>query len=219
MDAERVDQIARALASGTSRRNALRALLVSGAGGMLALRSLPGAAQHDSREYTSLPYIEKPVAFGNFYPIRWLPIETVVWHTAEGTLSNTLAWFNNPRAGVSSNYVMDKNGALYAMLKEYFVPYANGNWNSNQRSVTIEVIDDGNPYSIVRTDALYKAAGALTRDICQFYGIPIERAHVKGHSEVSSSHSLCPGNLDLDRIVREANGQIETNIDKVRSLL
>lgn len=172
-----------------------------------------------SRKYTSLPFTEKPVASGNFSASGRLPIDTVVWHTAQGSLAGTLSWFNNPAAGVSSNYVMDKNGALYAMLEEYYVPYTNGNWNSNQRSITIETIDDGNPFGIVRTRELYTEAARLTRDICQFYGFPIDRAHVKGHREVSSSHPQCPGNLDLDRIVREATGSQSTTGQELATLL
>lgn len=159
-----------------------------------------------TRKYTSLPWTEKPVADGNFSATGRLPIDTVVWHTAAGTLPGTLGWFNNPASKVSSNYVMDNDGSLYAMLEEYYVPFTNGDWNSNQRSITIETIDDGNPFGIVRTDALYKAAAALTKDICQYYAIPLDRNHVKGHREVSNSHPECPGNLDLDRIVREAQG-------------
>jgi N-acetyl-anhydromuramyl-L-alanine amidase AmpD len=162
-----------------------------------------------SRKYTSLPFSEKPVATGNFGTTGRLPIDTIVWHTAQGTLAGTLSWFNNKASGVSSNYLMDKNGQLYAMLEEYYVPYTNGIYNSNQRSITIEVVDDGNPQA-PRSDALYQATAALTRELCTFYGLPIDRAHVKGHREVSNTHPQCPGNLDLDRIVREAQPQSDT---------
>src|SRR4051812_39123277 len=97
------------------------------------------------RAYTTLPFIEKPVAQGNFGTSGRLPIDTIVWHTAQGTLPGTLSWFNNPASQVSSNYILDTNGQLYAMLEEFYVPYTNGNYNSNQRSITIEVIDNGDP--------------------------------------------------------------------------
>lgn len=156
-----------------------------------------------ARVYTSLPYTEKPVAAGNFGTDGRLPIDLIVFHTADGTLPGTLAWFNNPASQVSSNYVLDINGQLYAMLEEYYVPYTNGDLTANRRSITIEVIDNRQPNGS-RTDAMYKTAAALTRDICKFYNLPITRATVKGHREVSSSHPQCPGSLDLDRIVREA---------------
>jgi len=41
----------------------------------------------------------------------------------------------------------------------------------------------------------------------------LDRTHVKGHREVSSSHPSCPGSLDLDRIVREAKPAPVQNID------
>jgi N-acetyl-anhydromuramyl-L-alanine amidase AmpD len=159
----------------------------------------------DTRKYTGLPYIEKPVANGNFGPTGRLPIKNVVLHTAQGTLNGTLAWFNNPASSVSSNYVIDTNGQIYAMLEEYYVPYTNGNYQSNQQSITIEVIDNGNPNG-PRSDEMYKGLVALVKDVCQYYGLPIDRNTIKGHREVSNSHPQCPGNLDLDRVAREAAG-------------
>ena len=74
-----------------------------------------------SRRFTSLPFIEKPVASGNFSASGRRPIKNVVWHTTDGTLAGTLAWFNNSAAGVSSTYVIATNGQLYGLLEEYYV--------------------------------------------------------------------------------------------------
>lgn len=155
------------------------------------------------RKYTSLPYIERPVANGNFASTGRLPIKRIVIHTADGYLNGTLAWFNNPKSKVSSNYIIHTNGQIYAMLEEYYVPFTNGNLTSNRESITIEMIDDREP-DAQKTNQAYKSVSELVFDICKYYNLPINRTTVKGHNEVSSSHPFCPGNTDLDRIVREA---------------
>lgn len=158
------------------------------------------------RKYTALPYVEKPVAPGNFGVNGRLPIKKIVYHTTDGTLAGTLAWFNNSQSGVSSNYVIDIEGkTIYAMLEEFFVPYTNGNLTSNRESITIEVVDNKKPFE-PRADAVYALCAKLGKDIAQYYKLPINRDVFKGHREVSNSHPSCPGSLDVNRIVSEALG-------------
>src|SRR5258708_18286423 len=73
----------------------------------------------------------------------------------------------------------------------------------NQRSIGIEHIDDNN-YNGIRPDILYATSARLVADICQFYGIPIDRKHILKHSEVSDAPTGCPDALDIERIVRQA---------------
>lgn len=170
------------------------------------------------RKYTSLPFTECPVSDGNFGATGRLKITTVVLHTTDGGLAGTLAWFNNDASGVSSNYVIDTDGKIYAMLEEYYVPYTNGDYTSNQQSITIECVDNGQPNG-PRTEATYNTLAQLVRDICVYYSLPIDRVHIKGHREVSSSHPQCPGNLDLDRVSRDAQGsQPSTDHDRLRAI-
>lgn len=166
------------------------------------------------RKYTSLPYIEKPVANGNFGPQSdRKPIKGITIHTTDGTLAGTLAWFNNPKSQASSTYVVDINGQIYAMLEEYFVPYTNGNYASNQECITIENVDNGNP-NAARDERQIQANIKLVRDIALFYNLPIDRNTIKGHREIPPyTHPQCPGSMPLDRIAQEAAQSPTTSIN------
>jgi hypothetical protein len=153
-----------------------------------------------NRKYTTLPYIEEPVATGNFDGNRQ-PITEIIIHTTDGTLEATLAWFNNPQSHVSAHYVIGQDGAIYAMLEEYNVAYAAGDYAVNQKSISIEHVDNKDVNGI-RPDVLYSSSAKLVADICKFYGIPCDRSHVLKHSEVIATG--CPDALDIDRIVTSA---------------
>lgn len=152
------------------------------------------------RKYTSLPYTEYPVAAGNFGPeSERRTIDTLILHSTAGTYQSSVNWFNNPQAGTSAHYVIANDGRLAAMLEEYLVGYHSGNYSVNQRSIGIE--HEG--YSgLVRKDTEYATSAKLVADICKFYNIPIDRAHIKPHREIVAT--ACPTDLDVDRIIRDA---------------
>lgn len=154
-----------------------------------------------TRKYTTLPYIEDPVATGNFDGNR-LPITGIILHTTVGTLAAAKARFNNPTSHVSAHYIVDTDGTLHALLEEFYVAYQAGNYPVNQRTIGIEHVDNGD-YNGVRPDSLYTESAKLVADICKFYDIPCDRTRIQKHSEVHATG--CPDALDVDRIVREAN--------------
>ena len=159
-----------------------------------------------SRKYTSLPITkEYNVAVGNFDDNR-LPITTIVIHTSVGTIEGAAARFNNPSSKVSAHYAIGWNEELYAFLEEYFVAYATGVYAMNQKSISIEHIDNwnGKPPEPLRTDALYETSAKLVADICTYYNLPINRTTILRHKEVPGSSTACPDNLDIDRIVKRA---------------
>jgi hypothetical protein len=154
-----------------------------------------------TRKYTSLSITkEYPVANGNFDADR-LPITEIIIHTSVGTIEGVAARFNNPASKVSAHYAVGLNGELFAFLEEFNVAYAAGNYAVNQKSISIEHIDNGD-YNGTRPDILYITSAKLVADICKFYSIPIDRQHILKHSEVIATG--CPDALDIDRIVRMA---------------
>lgn len=167
-----------------------------------------------TRTTTSLPCKQLTVADGNWDSNR-AKIDRVVLHTMVGTVKSANARFNNPSSQVSSHYGVDMNGDLYQWVDEDNVAYTNGNYAMNQRSVTIEHADNGD-YDGTRPDSLYQTAGNLVRDICQFYGIPIDRAHILKHREIVATH--CPGTLDVDRIIRIAKGEEKPQEEQVTDI-
>lgn len=167
------------------------------------------------RDTANLPITQLPVGpvwnpvsgLGN-YDQTSLPKEFIVIHTMVGTVKGANAVFNNPANKTSANYGIGLDGRIYQWVQERFTAYANGNYTANQRAISIEHEDNwsGPPApEPPRTDALYASSAKLVADICKFYGIPCTRQFIRKHSEVSVKATACPDNLDIERIVREAN--------------
>jgi hypothetical protein len=168
---------------------------------------------------TPLPYTELPVAEGNFDRTR-ATIDRVIIHTMDGTADGAAARFNDPASKVSAHYGVKLDGSLIHWLEETFTAYHAGDYAMNQRSIGIEHEDNGD-YNGTRPDSLYNASGALVRDICQYYGIPIDRTHIRRHNEVSDAPTGCPDALDIDRIISIAQQNpsgttTQTQLDDLR---
>ncbi len=112
-------------------------------------------------------------------------IDTIVIHTTEGSYAGTISWFQNSAAGASAHYVIrSSDGQITQMVDEEDIAWHAGHWETNQRSIGIEhegyVSDPETWY----TDAMMRSSAALVRDICDRYGIPMDRSHIIGHYEV-----------------------------------
>jgi hypothetical protein len=78
------------------------------------------------------------------------------------------------------------------MVREKDIAWHAGNWTYNTQSIGIEHegwVSDASWY----TDAMYRASAALTRNVCLKYGIPMDRSHIIGHSEVPGATHTDPG--------------------------
>lgn len=140
-------------------------------------------------------------AIGNWDPNKG-PISKIVIHTMVGSVAGTTARFNDPFSSVSANYGIGLDGTIYQWVPENQVAYGNGLYSSNQTSISIEHEDGGN-FNGPRPDILYHSSALLIADICRFYGIPCDRAHIIKHSEVPYP-TTCPDGLDIDRLVQMA---------------
>lgn len=112
-------------------------------------------------------------------------IDMIVIHTMEGSYSGSISWFQNSAAGASAHYmVRSSDGEITQMVDEEDVGWHAGDWTTNARSIGIEhegyVSDPGKWY----TDAMMERSAALTRDIADRNGVPLDRAHIIGHFEV-----------------------------------
>jgi len=137
---------------------------------------------------------------GNFDKSR-LNIDVIVLHSMDGTLEGTTAWFKNPSVVPSAHYGIGYNGEIVQWLPENVTAYHAGLYSVNQRSIGIEHEDKKNNMA-VRPDSLYESSAKLVANICVAYSIPANRTHIKLHKEIKAT--LCPGNLDVDRIIRRA---------------
>lgn len=121
-------------------------------------------------------------------------IDYVVIHTAEGSYSGTVSWFQNCAAGVSAHYVVrSSDGEVTQMLSESDIGWHAGNWDYNERSIGIEHEGyTGSGYDWY-SEAMYRETAALVADICDRYGIPKDRAHIIGHDEVPDPYGSGTG--------------------------
>ena len=132
-------------------------------------------------------------------------IDRVVIHTAQGSYAGTISWFQNPSASVSSHYVIrSSDGDVTQMVRHKDVAWHAGNWNN--RSIGIEhegFVDNASWY----TESMYRSSAAVTRHAADQYGIPLDRTHVVGHSEVPGATHTDPGpNWDWNRYMSYVRG-------------
>lgn len=112
-------------------------------------------------------------------------VDRIVLHTTQGSYSSCINWFKNCGASASAHYVVrSSDGQVTQMVDEQDIAWHAGNWSMNQRSVGVELegfIDQPDAWY---TDAMYRSAADLVRDVCDRNGFPCDRAHVLGHHEV-----------------------------------
>ncbi|MGR6913811.1 golvesin C-terminal-like domain-containing protein [[Actinomadura] parvosata] len=154
---------------------------------------------------------DSPVAIAStdYPPAAWVPasssnyrvsnretsynIDRVVIHVTQGSYAGTISWFQNPSAQVSAHYVVkSSNGAITQMVRDKDVAWHAGNSTYNNRSIGIEhegYVSDASWF----TDAMYRASAALTRYLCDKYGIPKTRTGIIGHNEVPGATHTDPG--------------------------
>jgi len=121
-------------------------------------------------------------------------------------------WYVGSGAYTSAHYEVTPN-EIIGCVEETYAAYhcggAGGNdvpkmTNPNERSIGIENVNSaGAPSWSVDPRTVVNTA-KLVRDICDYYGIPCDRQHVLAHNEVTAT--ACPGGLDVDEVVRLANG-------------
>lgn len=130
--------------------------------------------------------------------------------------------------GVSTHYIMDREGVVRCYVPEDLVAYhaGYGTWNNdpkytnhlNEYAIGIEVLAIGSQKDMKQyltptqyrnldksfigyTDAQYEALKLLVKDICERNNIPMDREHIIGHQEYSPNKAD-PGELfDWDRLL------------------
>src|ERR1041385_8837146 len=135
----------------------------------------------------------EPANSGNFRAVSGTrTINRVVIHITDGSpnINGTIGWFQNPAARVSSHYVVGQDGEVVQMVRNNDVAWHASSANGD--SIGIEHV--ANTRGLMPTDAEYCASAALTRWLCDTYGIPIDRTHILGHSEADprTTHTACP---------------------------
>lgn len=143
----------------------------------------------------------RPIHRGNFTLGRQgQEVEFVVVHLMAGSYEGSISWAQQDRSDVSWHYAIARSGLTAQNVGEQNTAWTNSSWWHNLRSVTIEhegFLSDGGP-----TDAQLHASAKITAGICHRHGIPIDRAHIFGHTEIAGVTKPCPGPWPWDRYIR-----------------
>ncbi len=169
----------------------------------------PVSVEPNRREYENVSNFSL-MATPDYPGARWVPahsgnytaanrphdgnkINYVIIHTTQGSYAGAISWFQNPASKVSAHYVIrSRDGEITQMVRHKDIGWHAGNWEYNKRSIGVEhagYVSDPAWY----TDSMYRASAALTRWICDTYGIPKNRNHILAHSEVPGATHTDPG--------------------------
>lgn len=135
------------------------------------------------------PATWNPAHSSNYTVLSSRTIDRVVIHTIEGSAGGAISWFKNSASNVSAHYVVSFSGAVTQMVREKDKAWHCGNYNT--RAIGIE--HEGYAYQNLWTEAEYQASAALTRNICNKYGIPKTRSYIIEHKEVPGATHTDPG--------------------------
>ena len=149
----------------------------------------------------------------------------IVLHTTVGSFDSAAWWFEDPDSGVSAHYLVGLDGRVASFVEEEdaarhagrlvrpsaarAIEAARAETDVNLSTIGIELVDDGHPHDVERTDAQYAAAARLVARAAQRWDIPIDADSVVGHRELTADKT-CPGNVDLDRIRADARAWRES---------
>ncbi|MGH2710775.1 MAG: N-acetylmuramoyl-L-alanine amidase [Actinomycetota bacterium] len=138
----------------------------------------------------------------------------IIVHTNHGSFVGTVSWFGREGSGVSAHYLVGLDGrvalfvdegdtAQHAGKEESESRAVFGRTDANRSAIGIEFEDAGKPDSSPRSERQYEAGGRLIREVAHRWNIPLDSAHIVGHRDVRQGTD-CPGNLDVERLIREA---------------
>lgn len=144
----------------------------------------------------------------------------VTFHTAVSGSDSLYTWFNNPNAKASAHYYVNKYGTVEQYVEESDTAWANANWDSNIRSITIETWDNGTPADSTRTNEMYESCSQLLANIIKRYGIPnvflSKEQALNFNNKGLDKHAYyasrsCFAGLDINRIINRTNNILNTN--------
>lgn len=140
-------------------------------------------------------------------------IEKVTIHHMAGVLTAKQCGsiFQNGSRSASSNYGIGKNGEIALFVDEANTSYADANWDSNCKSVTIECSNNKTGGDWTVSDTVLNSLINLIADIFKRNGIKkaVKGKTITWHSMYSAT--ACPGNYlrsKMDYIVEEVNKKL-----------
>lgn len=130
------------------------------------------------------------------------PNYVMIHHTAQDSLAQTVKTFHSAKAGVSSHYVIDRDGKIVQMVNDLFRAHhaGAGKWGNdtdlNSSSIGIELDNNGltDPWSDAQINALINLLGYLKNT----YRIP--QANFIGHMDYAPTRKNDPSRFPWEKL-------------------
>jgi N-acetyl-anhydromuramyl-L-alanine amidase AmpD len=131
------------------------------------------------------------------------PVERIVLHITDGhrPIAGPIGHFRDPHSEVSAHYIVGQDGEVVQMVRHDDVAWHAR--SANGTSIGIEHVarsprelgPDDAGFAVTREQ--YRSSARLVRWLCERYGLPLDRAHVQGHSEADpgTTHTDCPNRI------------------------
>jgi hypothetical protein len=142
-------------------------------------------------------------------------VELIVDHWTVVMFEGAIRRFKDPASFLSAHYVIGQDGRIAQLVSEDDTAYHAGRFDVNLRSIGIE--HEAGPAMAPR-DALYAASARLHLEIAHRHGLDLAvGTTVLPHHAIVPTE--CPGTLDLERIVREAEEEDDMFTEEDRRML
>ncbi|MFW6692306.1 peptidoglycan-binding protein [Streptomyces sp. MAR4 CNX-425] len=158
-------------------------------GGYAGLRASGTTFGAQSPDYGPARWV--PASSSNYTTGRSAAVDKVVVHVTQGSYAGAISWFQNPSSDVSAHYVIrSSDGEVTQMVRNHDTAWHARSANSSSLGIEHEGwVDEPSWF----TDTMYRSSAALTRHLCDTYGIPKDRTHVRGHNELPDNDHTDPG--------------------------
>lgn len=120
-------------------------------------------------------------------------ITHLVIHVMQGTYAGSISWAQQKHDGPSAAhyYVRSSDGEITQMVKDKDIAYHARSANSYTIGIEHEgYVSDPKKWF---TSTMYNQSAKLAALMCYTYGIPVDRSHIKGHSEYPNQTHTDPG--------------------------
>jgi N-acetyl-anhydromuramyl-L-alanine amidase AmpD len=129
-----------------------------------------------------------PAFVGNYRSGRSCPVDTIVIHTTEATFYSAVTWFSQDhkefnRGPTSAHYVVGQKGQVARCVEDTDTAFHAGSFPMNLRSLGIECEGEA-ALKTTWANPLLDALLDLCSELTARHRIPVDRAHIIGHSEV-----------------------------------
>jgi hypothetical protein len=142
-------------------------------------------------------------------------VELIVDHWTVVMFEGAIRRFLNPASILSAHYVIGADGRIAQVVSEDDTAYHAGVYAVNLRSIGIE--HEAGP-AMAPSEALYAASARLHLEIAVRHGLDLAvGTTVLPHHAIVPTE--CPGTLDLERIVREAEEEDDMFTEEDRRML